>query len=323
MRARVVGLALVGLGGCALAVAVLVGTWLAAAPPELALDESYRTVAAGEVTYLDPASLTVRTGDEVTVSVLVRGDAAAGDADADTAVWAARSSTADADGTLVATTTTVACLDRRSAQAQQCAAASADGEPAQLSGLVLAFPPGTPARDLDVWDGTTGQALPARYAGTEVFRGLEVLRFEQAVPEQVVETVTVPAPLLGGDAGAGPLPAEVVHRNSRTLLVEPASGVVVSTEENPVTVLRGLDGTPGAVLLSGTLTTTEESAGDAAARARQVLDRERLTGTVLPWTSGGAGVALTALGVLLVIRSRPAAAPQVEDEPVRVPVPTA
>ncbi|MGY1771208.1 DUF3068 domain-containing protein [Blastococcus sp. SYSU D00813] len=321
MGARVVGLTLVGLGGCALAVAVLVGTWLAAAPTELALDESHRTVAAGEVTYLDPASLTVRTGDEVTVSVRVRGDAASGDADGDTAVWATESSTADADGTLVATTTTVACLDRRTAEAQACAAASVDGEPAQLGGLVLAFPPDTPARDLDVWDGTTGQALPARYAGTEEFRGLEVLRFEQEVPEQVVGTATVPRTLAGG--GAGTVSADVVHRNSRTLLVEPVSGVVVRTEESPVTVLRGPDGTPGAVLLSGTLTTTEESAGDAVDRAQEVLDQQQLTGTVLPWTLGGAGVVLTALGVLLVARSRPAAAPQVEDEPARVPVPTA
>ncbi|WP_409332998.1 DUF3068 domain-containing protein [Trujillonella humicola] len=321
MGARVVGLTLVGLGGCALSVAVLVGTWLAAEPPVLALDESYRTEAVGQVTYLDPASLAVRTGNEVVVSVRVQGDAASGDAGDATAVWIAESSTEDADGTLVATTTTVACLDRRSVEARGCAAASVDGSPVQLSGLVLAFPPGTPARDLDVWDGTTGQALPARYAGTERFRGLEVLRFEQEVPEQVVRTVTVPGAITGG--GAGFLSAEVVHRNSRTLLVEPVSGVVVRTEESPVTVLRGLDGAAGPVLLSGTLTTSEESAADAVGRAQEVLDRQRLLGAVVPWTAGGSGAALTVLGVLLVVRSRPAAAAQVEDEPARVPVPTA
>ena len=321
MRARVVGLALVGLGGCALAVAVLVGTWLAAAPTELALDESSRTVAAGEATYLDPVTLTLRTSDEVTVSVRVRGDAASGDADDDTAVWAAESSTDDADGTLVATTTTVACLDRGSAQAQACAAAAVDGEPTQLSGLVLAFPPDTPARDLDLWDGTTRQAVPARYSGTEEFRGLEVLRFEQEVPERLVETVTVPGVLVGGTPGT--VGAEVLHRTSRTLLVEPVSGVVVRTEESPVTVLRGADGTPGAVLFAGTFTTTEESAGDAVGRAQEVLDRQQLMGTVLPWTVGGAGAVLTAVGVLIVVRSRPTAPSQTQDEPLRVPVPTA
>ncbi len=193
MRARVVGLTLVGLGGGALAVAVslgtvLAGTWSAAAPAELALDESFSTVAAGEVTYLDPASLTLRTSDDVSLTVRIRGDAASGDADGDTAVWVAESVTSDGDGTLVSTTTTVACLDRRSAEAADCAAESVDGEPADVRGLTVAFPPDTPRADAEVWDGTVGEALPARFAGTERFDGLEVHRFEQEVPEQVVGT---------------------------------------------------------------------------------------------------------------------------------------
>ena len=34
---------------------------------------SSRTVAAGEATYLDPVTLTQRTGEEVSMSVRVRG----------------------------------------------------------------------------------------------------------------------------------------------------------------------------------------------------------------------------------------------------------
>ncbi|MGY1741852.1 DUF3068 domain-containing protein [Blastococcus sp. SYSU D01050] len=321
MRARVVGLTLVGLGGCALAVAVLLRVWLAPQPQELALDEDFRTVAVGEVAYLDPVTLRPRTGAEVSVTVDVRGDAASGDADGDTAVWTARSTTSDADGTLVSTTTTVACLDRRTAQARACAAGSVDGRPADVEGLVLAFPPGTGQRDHDIWDGAVGAALPARYAGTEQFRGLVVYRFEQEVPEQVVDSVTVPAALLGLPAGT--VPADVVHAGSRTLLVEPVSGVVVSAEERPSTVLRGADGRPGAVLLAGTLRSSEESVADGVARAREVLDRQELLGTVLPWSLGGTGLALAALGALLVARGRPAPAPHVDDEPARVAVPAA
>ncbi len=321
MRARVVGLTLVGLGGCALAVALLVRTWLAPSPQELALDDSFETVVVGEATYLDPADLVERTGTEVSLSVRVRGDAASGDAGDDTAVWVSEATASDADGTLISTSTTVACLDRRSAQSVACAAQSVDGEPADLAGLTVAFPPDTQPRDHPLWDATVRQELPARYAGTEEVRGLAVYRFEQEVPEQVVDTVTVPGTLFGGDDGT--LPAEVVHSSTRTLLVEPVSGVVVSAEEAPRTVLRDAGGRPGPVLLAGSFRSSDASEADGAARAQEVLDRVSLTGTVLPWSLGGTGVALTALGVVLVARSRPATAPQVEDEPVRVPVPAA
>ncbi len=322
MRARVVGLTLVGLGGCALAVALLVRLWLAPAPEELALDASFETVAVGEATYLDPAGLVPRTGTDVSLSVRVRGDAASGDADGDTAVWVSEATTSDGDGTLIATSTTVACLDRRSAGAVACAAGSVDGEPVDVTGLTLAFPPDTPQRDHDVWDGTVRQSLPARFTGTAEVGGLEVYRFEQEVPEQVVGSVTVPGALFGEDDG-GTVAADVVHSNARTLLVEPASGVVVSSEEDPRTVLRGPGGSSGPVLLAGTFRSSDESVADGVARAQEVLDRRSLTGSVLPWTVGGAGAALLVLGVLLVARSRPAATPSVEDEPVRVSVPTA
>jgi hypothetical protein len=321
MRAGVVGLTSVGLGGAAVAVSLLLPPFLDA-PAELDPDASFETVSAGEVTYLDPATLTPRTGAEVSTSVRVRGDADAGDADADTVVWLVETTTADADGTLVATGTTTACLDRVGARGTACAVEAVDGRPTEIRGLVLAFPPDTPQRDHEVWDGTVGAPLPARFAGTEELRGLEVHRFEQEVPEQVVGTVTVPGGLVG--AGAVPLPAEVVHATSRTLLVEPVSGVVVSAVESPRTRLRGLDGTPGAVLFAGTLASTEESVDEQVARAREVLDRAALTGTVLPWSIGGTGGALVVLGaVLLLVGRRAAPAPQVEDEPARVAVPTA
>jgi hypothetical protein len=321
MRARAVGSALVGLGVVALAVAVLGPVQLAASPVELAADESYETRAAGsDVSYLDPVTLTPRTGAEVTVSVRVRADASSGDADDDTAVREYETTTADGDGTLISTTSTTVCLDRRTAAAVDCPVESVDGTRADVRGLTLAFPPGTEERDHDVWDGTVGQALPARFAGTERFRGLTVQRYEQEVPEQVVGAVTVPGAVLGAPAEPA-LPAQVLHRGSRTLLVEPVSGVVVSTEESPRTTLRGPDGVPGAVLLSGTFTSTGQTVDAAVARAREVLDRRDLLGTVVPWAAGVGGLLLAGAGSVLVVRGRPAAPAAEEDEPAPVPVP--
>jgi DUF3068 family protein len=321
MRVRVVGLVLVGLAGCALAVAVLARAWLLPSVDELPLAPSFQTVAVGDdVTYLDPATLTQRTSDEVSISVRVRGDARSGDAGEDTAVWGYEATTSDGDGTLITTTTEVLCLDRRSAEAVDCATES-DDQRTDVRGLAATFPPGTQARDHDVWEGTVRQALPARFAGTERLRGVLVDRFEQAVPERVVDTFAVPGSLLGSDEET--VTADVVHGNTRTLWVEPVSGVVVSSEESPVTVLRGPDGGVGPVLLDGTFRASEETVDDALARAADVRDRLGLRGTVVPWTAAGLGAVLLAGGLLLVVRSRSAAARSGEDEPVRVPVPTA
>ncbi|SEO44204.1 porin PorA family protein [Trujillonella endophytica] len=337
MRARVVGLTVVGLGGCALAVALLAGTWPTPSPEELALDESFETVATGEGSYLDPADLVPRTGAELSRSVRVSGDEDTGDADDDTVVWTAQTTTSDADGTLIDTGVTIACLDRRTAEAQPCAAESVDGEPVDVAGLTVAFPPDTQRRDHDVWDGAVRQALPARFAGTDEVRGLAVLRFEQEVPEQAVATVAVPGEWFGpapdadadddaaadDDEPAGDLSADVLHSGTRTLLVEPVSGVVVTAEESVLTVLRAPDGRAGPVLLSGTFRSTDATVADAVARARQALDRQDGMDDGLRWALGGTGLALVVLGALLAVRSRPATAQPGEDEPARVPVLTA
>ena len=199
-----------------------------------------------------------------------------------------------------------------------------------MRGLTVRFPADTGRRDYDLWDTTVRQSFPARFVGAESLDGLQVYRFEQEVPEQVIRSVPVPGALVG--SAADELEAEVVHSSTTTLLVEPLSGVIVSTEASPVTALRAPDGTPGAVLLSGTFRSTDDAVDDAVDRARDIADDRGGLQTVVRWTAAALGVALLALGVLLVLRSRPAPDPATtgtaptdpaQDEPTRVPVPSA
>lgn len=296
MRARIVGLTLVGVGALAVAAAVPAGSWSPLLPADLPLDERSATQLVGEqVTYLDPATLEARTSEDVTVSTTVRGD----------------DDTGDADGTLIATTTTVACLDRRTAEAVDCVTESVDGERVDVQGLAVRFPSGTARRDYPVWDAAARQAFPARFAGAESFRDLQVYRFEQEVPAQVIGSVPVPD---------NP-PTEIVHSATRSWLVEPVSGVVLEAQDSPVTVLRGPDGSAGATLLAGTFTTSEGSVDDAVALAEDVrADRGSLR-TALTWGAAGTGAALLLAGGLLVARSRTTRTDPAEDEPVREPVP--
>jgi hypothetical protein len=164
-------------------------------------------------------------------------------------------------------------------------------------------------------------SFPVRFTGTERFRGLEVQRYEHVVPEQVLRSVTVPG-LLAGKAEVTS-PAEVVYKAGRVLLVEPVSGVVVSSEELLVTRLRALDGAPGAVLLGGVFRQTEASVTDAVARAQAVVDRRAASGEVASWLTGGAGLVLLGVGGLLQLRNRTLASAGVGDGVLRPPVPVA
>jgi Porin PorA len=304
MRARVAGWTLTALGVLALAVAVLV-TATSSAPAEvLPLAEEYETVTEGaDVTFLDPVTLEQRTDEDVATTVRVRGITRSRDADVDTAVRRFDTTTRAADGTVIApTTTTTACLDRRTAEAVDCSSAGVDGERADVRGLTVAFPPGAPARDGMMWDGTVQASFPVRYVGDEEFRGLDVRRYEQRVPEQVLRPVSVAGALLASDQDRAP--ADLWYGVTRTLLVEPVSGVVVSTEEVPLTTLRAPDGTPGPVILGGAFRPSEETVTGAVARAREVLDRPEASGGAVPWIAGGTGVVLLALGGLLVARGR-------------------
>ena len=305
MGGRVAGWTLAGLGSLAIAVAPLVPAGSSVAGPSLPLAERYETVTQGfDVTFLDPVTLEQRTNEDVSTTVRVRGAARSGDAAGNTAVRRFDTTTRAADGTLIAPpTTTTACLDRHTAEAVDCSSAGVDGERIDVRGLTLAFPPDAPARDGMMWDGTVQASFPVRFLGGERFRGLDVRRYEQRVPDQVLRPVSVAGGLLGSSEER--VPADVWYGVTRTLLVEPVSGVVVSTEEVSLTILRAPDGTPGPVVLGGAFRPSEESVTGAVARARQGLDRPEASGTAAPWITGGTGVLLLALGGLLVVRGRP------------------
>ncbi len=321
MRARGVGWALAGLGSVTVAAAVLVPAGSAAPVAEVPLQEAYETVAEGDdITFLDPVTLEQRSGEDVSVSVRVRGKATFRDADDDTAVRVYETTTHAVDGTLIAAaTTTTACLDRRTAEAVDCASEAVDGRQTDVRGLTLAFPPGALEQDRMMWDGTVQASFPVRFVGSERFRGLEVHRYEQQIPEQVVRSVSVPGALVGSAERTSP--ADITYSAARALLVEPVSGVVVSMDEIPLTILRTVDGTPGAVLLGGAFGPSEESVTGAVARAQEVLDRRDPPGEVVPWVVGSAGLVLLGLGGLLVARSRALPVERAEDRAVRQPVP--
>ncbi|TFV82846.1 DUF3068 domain-containing protein [Blastococcus sp. CT_GayMR16] len=304
MRRRAIGLGLLGVGAFLLAAALAVRVFLVPVMVRLPLDQTGSTTVSDEnATYFDMKELEQKSGF-VEANVQVEGDPEAEDADSDVAVWLSGTAITDEDGELVTPTTeSTICLDRHSAESVPCDAAQINDEPTDIEGLTVTFPLGTEARDYEVWNSNIGAAVPARYVGEEEVEGVTVYRFEQSIPETVIDEREVPAALAGG-SGSGNVTAEVVFSNDRTLLVEPTSGKIVKVTENPVTVLRGPNGSTGVTILSAQFSPEDAAVRDSAAEAADTRDQITLISTVLPWALAALGVVLALVGLLLVLTGR-------------------
>jgi len=213
------------------------------------------------------------------------------------------------------------CIDRREAVAVGCDVDHVDyDDDIDVQGLTLTFPFGTEQQDYDVFNTTTRQAFPATFDGVETLEGLEVYRFVQVVPETVIRTTDVPAALVGSDA-EGTVSADVVYSNERTIWVEPVSGVIVTSQETPETVLVGPDGNVAATILAGTFAGDADTVAAGVERAEDIRGQITTVRTVLPLTLLGLGLIVLLSGVLLVRRAGTGAhrSPAHDTTPVREP----
>lgn len=80
------------------------------------------------------------------------------------------------------------------------------------------------------WDGTLKNATDLRYRATEEIKGLTVYKYEQVIPPTTVGTITAPASYFGIKA-PGDVKLDRVYANTRTLWVEPETGVVIRGQE--------------------------------------------------------------------------------------------
>jgi hypothetical protein len=297
---RAVALILVGLGAFALVAGLCVRLILVPTAVKLPLDQTAKPTAdATELSYFDLKTFEQHTGETGTVVQKLEGDPGADQADSDTAVWAYGSVLKDSGGVLRNAYEYTACLDRKTAQAQQCDAAEVDGEGFDITGLTVTFPFGTEKKTYDVFNPTARAPFPAKYVREEQLDGLTVYRFEQVVPETVVRSDDVPGEMAGAPATAT-VHADFVYSNTRTMWVEPTSGVVVKAVETPNTVVRGPDGTDGVTWLAGTFTATDKTVATNADRARDTRSKILLVSLWLPIGLGVLGLLLLGAGFLLL-----------------------
>ncbi|MEV1158722.1 DUF3068 domain-containing protein [Micromonospora chokoriensis] len=301
------------------AILVAVGTFLivgAVATPlvvapalvKVPLDQSSVTVSTAQnATVLDFGTLSERNGVNLTAHRAVRGDVK--DGNADRAVFNVGVRVIDDAKKEITLSTDRVALDRRTAMAVACCAEDINGAPFKHEGLTYTFPFGTEKKTYQYFDNTARKAYPAKYVSTEKLQGLTVYKFEMTVEPIQISEIKVPGSLLGSTEQV--VNAGRYYANTRTLWVEPDSGVIVKGQEKQLQTLRDGTGADKIKIIDADLAFTEDTQKQQAKAAKDARGQINLLTTVVPVILGLLGLALVLIGVYLVVRAarrRPEAA---------------
>ena len=259
------------------------------------LDQYSQPVATGTGTYFNrsPDKLKEITGTQLKNVRTVRGDVKAGTDEV--AVWDSFNSTVDtADQGVITATQERIALDRVTAQSVQCC-----GENPRHQGLTLKFPFGTEKITYQFWDGPAQRALPAAFTRTEKLNGLTVYRFEQRIDRLDVGDQDIPG-TLAGEPDTPSVQTNIIYSNTKTLWVEPATGIIVKAQQDATQVLETQGGEQVLTLLDAVLTYDEATVDGNADDASSGANRLRLLGTVLPFAALLLGLVAVGAGLVLL-----------------------
>jgi hypothetical protein len=310
---RLWGGLLLGLGVFLVVLAAMLRFFVADRSIETPIDQYTKTVAPGQGTYLDTRSLSERRAD-LTATRIVKGDVRA--SSEDVGVWDVSVAIETGDGALVRASLDRVAFDRKTGESVDCCGAAVDGEPTPHQGVSYKFPFDTGKRDYQFWDVTSRKAYPARYVSQEQLQGLTVYKFLQQVPGQQLRTTEVPGSLVGEAAAS--FDAPVWYQNTRTVWVEPKTGVIVKGNEQTRTTLRDSRGQDRSVVLDADLTFDDATQRRQADLARDGIRSIDLVRRWLPLGAVLLGLILLA-GAVLVLRGGDRGSPPkhaaVEPEP--------
>lgn len=267
--------------------------------------EQHRIVrlTAADATFLDPATRKVHRGVPVTATITLLGDPAAGDAR--TAVWVEFATVETAFGQRVDYHERRTAFDRRTGMIVDCCAGYVDDDPgARQSGLAFRLPFAAEPRDHPFYDPLLKRRVTLRFAGADTVAGLPVHRYTYTAGPVPVEElpdlftaetlgITPAEPARRTTAGREAAAAEgkgsggfvAVSRHvriTRTLWVEPESGLPVRMREQRRDTLRTADGVDRLVAFEADLATDPLDVELLAAEARAFRTWAILVRDVLP-----------------------------------------
>lgn len=309
---RVVGLVLLALGVFGVALGLLLRFYAYDRLALVPLNRSSESISKGEgMTVFYTSRLRQESGVNVTATRRVQGNPKAAEAKpgGEVMVWDVGLVIEDTSGTLISSSLDHVCLDRRTNEAvQPCAGEGISEDNGKIEaadaathrGLEYKFPFGTQKRDYEYFDLSTRKAFPMRYDSTETIEGVETYKFVQKVPLTKLDDRQVPGSVVGRPEVPG-LTVGRYYENTRTVWIEPYSGIIVKGREELAQTLRGSDGRQLLTVFGGKLEFTPDTVKKSAADAEDGRSRLRLLRVVGPAVLISMGAVLALLGVTLYL----------------------
>jgi hypothetical protein len=323
---RIVGLVAIGLGVFLLALAPL-AKWYVAPRVQVAplgctdtsaicKDRVNLSPSSGTATTLfDPATLTSLSNVPLTAMERVRADVVASHGDNHLTVYDESQTVNRADGTLVVADTMRIPFNGTTSQMVSCCNGTVDGKPiADYSGInPLKFGFDVQQKTYLYFDRTINKATPMVFNDVETIDGVSVYKFVQTIAPTRIGTLEVPGNLVGSVAAS--VFAPEYYSNTRTVWVEPTTGVIVKGSEQQKQTLRDVLGTDKLTLIEATLAFTDANVKASADAASSAASQLGLIKTTIPIVGLILGLVLLGLGLFLVLSRRGAAS--VEGGPTR------
>src|SRR5829696_4437985 len=171
-----------------------------------------------------------------------------------------------------------------------------------FEGLYFKFPFQTEKKTYQFWDGTLGEAPDIEYKDTETIEGLEVYRFEQQISPSNVGSVTAPASFFGIDE-EGDVTLDRIYSNTRTLWIEPETGVIIRGQEDQLTMAE-YQGDEVATLTDVTIGYNPDTVSKNVDTYSSLSTQLKVIRIWAPLIGGILGLLLLAVGVFLFITRR-------------------
>ncbi len=242
----------------------------------------------------------------ITRTVASRGDAAATEAAAASGLNVAVTDTVDRivteDGRLIAESVYRLAADRHTQALVDCCGAGVAGAQVAMAGAgsPLRMPWFTEPITYPYFDPVLLAPVPMVAIGSERVADREALKFQQATPPTPIGEVPVPGRLVGSELPTVELTR--AHAVTRTLWVDPTTGIILRTAERVRETLRDVGGRDVVTLVTLNLATTPEQEAIQAQLAREQGQPVRWASEYGPTIALATSVLLLLLGTALLVR---------------------
>lgn len=173
---------------------------------------------------------------------------------------------------------------------------------APFEGQLVKFPFNTQKKAYDYFDSTLNEGVSMDYKGQETLQGLNTYKFEAVIPPTEYATLTAPASFFDIDE-EGDVDLARIYSNTRTLWIEPETGVIMKSRED-VDTYAEYEGERVATL---TQALSEFPESQIKANVDDYKTKALLlkaARTWFPWVGGVVGLLALLAGVFLTLRNR-------------------